>query len=446
VQPDRPNIQPELPPITLPPTTTTTLADIQTLPPQPPPTLNQLPPITLRPEAPPTTLAHQPPLDGPGLPESDIAFDNGSLHIPITPFANMERGYQATNPGFRAVLKDQSGRVIAAGPMTMDAVINGKSGDAARGVAYGRLVLNVPLEYVGTQIQAGRSGEGQGTLSICMAEDQAAPFEQTKCRRLSSGGIGDSSRPFQYFDRGVTYSISRDNQITISRFSGNFGDGDSPHQAALSVYHPAFAFAAPGRAFKDFQSPLVLDLSGTGNLDLIDVWDDTYQVHFDLDGDGRKVRTGWIGANAGLLVLDVGGKGTISSGRQLFGEFSAVVGKPTAAGEQTFDNGFLALAQYDDSGNRRIDENDDVYSKLRVWRDLNHDGISQESELFTLEELGIVAINLHYERRAPEGQAELVADNEVRLFSTYETKDGKQHKIADVWFKVRRFIDFAQTP
>lgn len=352
-----------------------------------------------------------------------------SLMIPITPFSNMASGYQATNPGFRAILKDSGGNVIAAGPMSIDAAMNGTQDDASQGSAYGRLVLNVNLAYVDSRY-ADTQGDGAGTLSICMAQAPGASFDQSGCKNLSGNMHPD--RPFQYLDMKVLFKTG-DHKISITRFDGDTGEGGTSQQIALAVYHPAFGFAAPGKAFKDYQSPLVLDWNRDGKINLTDVWDIKNTVLFDLLGNGKKVTTGWIGKGDAFLALDTDGSGVIDSGRKLFGEHSATVDGT----QKQFDNGFLALAQYDENHDGVIDAKDPIFSKLLIWRDTNHNGKSESSELVRLADTDVVSISLAYETVKDTTGVVRVLDNEIRVRSEYQTKSGAKFSIVDVWFKQR---------
>ncbi|HVF43205.1 MAG TPA: hypothetical protein VM936_09350 [Pyrinomonadaceae bacterium] len=119
----------------------------------------------------------------------------------------------------------------------------------------------------------------------------------------------------------------------------------------------------------------------------------------DLDADGRKGRLSWtaVGSDDSLLALDRGGNGTIDDGRELFGNHTPQPAPPAGASR----NGFLALAEFDRASNGGnadglIDARDAVYARLLLWRDENHDGVSQASELRTLASADVVRPRLDY--------------------------------------------------
>ena len=97
---------------------------------------------------------------------------------------------------------------------------------------------------------------------------------------------------------------------------------------------------------------------------------------FDLDNDGKKEDISFAGEGSGFLALDKNGNGTIDNGSELFG---------TASG-----NGFADLAAYDEDGNAWIDENDSIYSQLKVWTK-DKDG---NDRLIDLKEADVGAIYL----------------------------------------------------
>ena len=62
---------------------------------------------------------------------------------------------------------------------------------------------------------------------------------------------------------------------------------------------------------------------------------------------------------------------------------------------------FLALAEYDKSvngGNEdgQIDQRDSIFTLLLLWRDTNHNGISEQSELHSLVNLGVAILDFDY--------------------------------------------------
>ncbi|MBO4338094.1 MAG: hypothetical protein J5842_08475, partial [Lachnospiraceae bacterium] len=120
--------------------------------------------------------------------------------------------------------------------------------------------------------------------------------------------------------------------------------------------------------------PLVIQLSGTPAR----VSDQTFM--FDLDSDGIEDKIAKLVGGSGFLALDRNEDGVINDGSELFG---------TRTG-----NGFEELAEYDSDGNGWIDENDDIYDRLRIWSK-DPDG---KDRLTTLKESDVGAIYLDSRR------------------------------------------------
>jgi Ca2+-binding RTX toxin-like protein len=147
-------------------------------------------------------------------------------------------------------------------------------------------------------------------------------------------------------------------------------------------------------------------------------------IMFDHNGDGVKVNTGWIASDDGMLVLDRNSNGTIDNGTELFGNST-----PLYAGGTAVD-GFAALTQEDTNPDGMINNLDAQWGNLRVWRDLNQDGISQTGELFTLDELGITSINV-----TKTNTTQNLADgNRIIGTGTFTKADSSTGNMADVWF------------
>jgi hypothetical protein len=131
--------------------------------------------------------------------------------------------------------------------------------------------------------------------------------------------------------------------------------------------------------------PLAFDLGGFHG---IDTTGKDNGVLFDHNADGVKNGTGWVREYDAWLALDKDGNGSIDSGRELFGV-------DTIKRDGHFaQNGFDALADWDVNADGVIDAQDEIFTELRLWRDLNQDGISQSEELLTLSDLNIASINL----------------------------------------------------
>lgn len=134
------------------------------------------------------------------------------------------------------------------------------------------------------------------------------------------------------------------------------------------------------------RDPLVIDLGKPG----IELRSLTNGVNFDLDNNGFAEKTAWIGNEDGFLALDRNGNGKIDNGGELFGDQVILKDGSKSA------SGFEALAELDENGDGLIDENDPQFAKLRVWIDVNHNGISESNELKTLSDVGVISISLDH--------------------------------------------------
>lgn len=182
--------------------------------------------------------------------------------------------------------------------------------------------------------------------------------------------------------------------------------------------------------------PLVFDTSGLGyKLTSADLG-----VWFDINADGRQDAISWTDPtkDVAFLTFDRNSNRRIDHGEELFGNVT-----PLPGGKGQARHGFDALRslespQYGASvADGVIDDQDAAYHKLLLWKDANHDGVSQANELTPAALAGLVAIETRYRnsRRVDE------FGNEYRLrgISWWQRRGRLDPRLFyDVWFVPRR--------
>ena len=182
-------------------------------------------------------------------------------------------------------------------------------------------------------------------------------------------------------------------------------------------------------------SPIIVDVNRNG-YHLTNAADG---VLFDLDADGTPELVAWtrIDSDDAFLAMDRNGNGRIDDGTELFGNHTPA--SPLHPGLTTA-NGFEALAflgspWYGASlPDEQMDSRDAAYSRLMLWRDVNHNGLSEPGELTPVTDSGIAMISTRYtdHRRIDR------FGNEFRQKGRLMWADGTAAPVYDVWLRTSR--------
>lgn len=226
--------------------------------------------------------------------------------------------------------------------------------------------------------------------------------------------------------------------VKINMLEGKLIDPSNPNgTTADGTGAPGDVGPGSGTASPNFSSPLVLDLNGN-NITSESLYDN--QIHFDLDGDNFKERVGWVEKSDGLLTIDLNQNGIVDNGGELFGNYTK------DKDGINHENGFQALADYDNNSDSKIDIKDEAFQSLNVWVDADQDGVTDAGELKSLDELNIKSINLNATETGTREELNFVSHESTFTQSQTDSSDNiltdengntltENKAIRDVWFK-----------
>ena len=162
-------------------------------------------------------------------------------------------------------------------------------------------------------------------------------------------------------------------------------------------------------------------------------------VLFDLNGDGIPERVAWTRPDSddAFLAIDRNNNGRIDDGSELFGNHTPVYADRA---DITTMNGFEALrfAEGPTWGTSyaegRIDSRDAVFSRLLLWRDRNHNGISEPDELMPVARAGVQWVGTDYQTKKRTDKF----GNEFRQKGEVGWDDGAIEPVFDIWLAWNR--------
>ena len=207
----------------------------------------------------------------------------------------------------------------------------------------------------------------------------ASPITPTGYRFTGWSGVVNSSQETISFQMPA-----HDTSLTANfTYEGNGGGGPGDDGGIGNEDLPCF----PGIDPNCYYSPILINLENGGYR----LTGRNAPVLFDMAGNGHPRPMGWTeaGADEVFVWLDRDHNGKVTSGAELFGNFT-----PLQNG-QLARNGFEALRESDTNGDDVIDERDPIWSQLMLWRDLNHNGISEQNEIQPIAGSAVTAIDLH---------------------------------------------------
>lgn len=175
--------------------------------------------------------------------------------------------------------------------------------------------------------------------------------------------------------------------------------------AEQNIFKPIRDFRAEHKLY----DPLVLDLNHDGIINTTQLSDST-TAFYDLDKDGYREQTGWVSPEDGFLIAN----------NQVFGINGT--------------SGYQELKAFDSNNDSKITSTDLNFQTLKVWQDSNQDGIIDEEEVLSLDDLNITEINL-----INSATHQIINGNTILATSTF-TQNNQSYLTENINFQINETI------
>jgi Ca2+-binding RTX toxin-like protein len=189
------------------------------------------------------------------------------------------------------------------------------------------------------------------------------------------GGIGTDT--FVLAGLQASYSVVTNNGTINIIDNQTAADGNDGTDSITGIERLQFK----GGATVSIASPIILDLDGNG---VKTVAASESNARYDLDGDGLRDDTSWIGNTEGFLFLDRDGDGTVTNAK----EFSFI---DDIAGAKSDLEGLRA---FDTNKDGILSTLDTRFAEFKIWQDRDGDGAAEDGEILSLTTAGVRSISL----------------------------------------------------